>query len=89
MVIDYSLISFLVRGQRRKKVLLSLEKPKTPKEIANECKISISNVSNALAELLNKKLIVCLTPKEHFCRFYKLTEKGKELIKQLKDYEKV
>lgn len=75
---DYELVSYLLRGRRRKAVLQSLTKPKTPKEIAKECKISTSNVSKALSELQAKGLVVCITPKAHFYRFYKITKLGKE-----------
>ena len=36
-----------------------------PKEIANSCKISISNVSTTLAELLEKGMVVCNNPQSH------------------------
>ena len=80
---DYSLISFILRGVRRKAVLEALTHPKTPKEIAQECKISTSNVSNSLMELKDRELVDCITPEAHFCRFYKITKKGKELFDNL------
>lgn len=80
---DYSLLSFALRGARRKKVLLCLNKPKIPKEIALECKISIHNISKTLKELLDKKLIVCKNPEDKFFRFYELNKKGKQLVKEL------
>ena len=82
---DFSLISFLLRGKRRKAVLLSLNVPKPPKEIAKELKISTSNVSNALIELKKIDLVECITEDAHFYRFYQLTQKGKDIIKQIKD----
>ena len=82
---DYSVISFLLRGKRRLKVLRALNdsKPKTPKQIAGECHISLSNVSNSLAELLKKELIKCVNPQDHLYRFYIATEKGKDTLKRL------
>lgn len=77
-----------MRGKRRKKVLYSLKEAKTPKQIAEECKISISNISVALAELVEKGLIRCITPKERIFRFYEITNKGKKALKQLEEYEK-
>ena len=83
MKTDYELLSF-IQGSRRKVVLQSLEKSaKVPKQIAEECQISISNVSNTLAELLEKGLIICNNPQNHVYKFYELTKKGKELIKEL------
>ena len=85
---DYELISYLLRGSRRKAVLQALDKPKTPKEIAKECKISTSNVSNALQELLKIGLVECITPKAHFYRFYQLTKLGKETIKKINELKR-
>ncbi|MCX6742057.1 MAG: winged helix-turn-helix domain-containing protein [Candidatus Pacearchaeota archaeon] len=80
---DYSLISFIQRAKRRKIVLNCLKKAKIPKEIATECKISISNVSNALAELVKADLVFCNNPKDHYFRYYELTPKGKSLLKKI------
>ena len=82
---DYSLISFILRAKRRRKVFELLNEPKTPKQLANECKISISNISNSLAELKEKELIELLNPKDHLTRFYQQTSRGKEVLKMLKD----
>lgn len=80
---DYELLSF-IQGSRRKIVLQSLEKgAKVPKQIAEECKISISNVSNTLAELLEKGLAVCNNPQSHVYKYYELTKKGKEILNEL------
>ena len=80
---DYSLLSFVLRGSRRKIILQCLNKPKIPRQIAEECKISIHNVSKSLRELINKRLIVCKNPNDKFYRFYELTKKGKDLLKEL------
>lgn len=81
---DYTLISFILRAKRRKAIFQCLKNnPKIPKDIANECKISISNVSNTLPELVKKGLVVCNNPKDHYFRYYILTKKGKHLIKML------
>ena len=82
-MINYSLLSFILRGERRKKILSCLNKPKIPKEIAIECKVSIHNVSKSLKELVDKKLIICKNKEDKFYRFYGLTKKGKEMIKKL------
>jgi DNA-binding MarR family transcriptional regulator len=81
---DYKMLSFLRRGKRRMAVLLSLQELKTPKEIAEECKISISNISNALAELIKKGYVICKTPEAHTYKYFTLTNKGKKAIMLLK-----
>lgn len=80
---DYKTLSFFQRGKRRKAVLLSLKEPKIPKEIAARCKISISNVSNTLAELIKTKFVECVNPEAHTYRYFKLTIKGKKALKLL------
>jgi len=84
---DYALISFLHRAKRRASVLKVLNEPKTPKKIAEICKISISNVSNSLAELKEKGLIRCINPQDHLSRFYEQTEKGKKVLRMMEEYE--
>lgn len=80
---DYALLSFILRGERRKAILLCLEKPKIPKEIAESCKASIHNVSKSLKELVDRSLIKCENPNDKFYRFYSLTKKSKELRERL------
>ncbi|MBI2451770.1 MarR family transcriptional regulator [Candidatus Pacearchaeota archaeon] len=80
---NYSLLSFVLRGERRKAVLLCLDKPKIPKEIADSCKVSIHNVSKSLRELVDRGLIICKNPEDKFYRFYELTKKGKQILKEI------
>ena len=80
---NYSLLSFFLRGERRKAILLCLNKPMIPKEIGEHCNVSIHNVSKSLKELVDRGLIVCKNPDDKFYRFYELTKKGKEIIKEL------
>lgn len=80
---NYSLLSFVLRGERRKAILLCLNKPMIPKEIANSCNVSIHNVSKSLRELVDRGLIICKNPNDKFYRFYELTKKGKEMLKEL------
>jgi len=77
---DYKTLSFLQRGKRRKAVIVSLKEPKIPKEIAVECKISISNVSNTLAELIKADFVECINPDAHTYKYFRLTSKGKKAL---------
>ena len=43
-----------------------------------------SHVSRSVSELTNKKLIVCLNPKDREFKFYKITELGKKVITEVK-----
>ena len=80
---DYHIISFFQRGKRRLAILKALKEPRTPKEIAAECQISISNVSNALAELIKEGYVESLTPQAHTYKYFSLTVKGKKALKLL------
>ena len=80
---DWELYSFVVRSERRKSIILSLEKPKTPTEIAKEIKASTPHVSRSLKEFVEKGLVRCLTPKAKVGRVYELTEKGKEIREEV------
>ena len=82
-MVNYSLLSFILRGERRKVILLCLDEPKIPKEIASECNVSIHNVSKSLKELVDKGLIRCKNKEDKFFRFYELTKKGRELKKDI------
>ena len=84
--LDYEIISFLMRGKRRNKVLYSLKSPKMPKEIADNCKLSTSNVSASLKELLEKDLIKCITPNDKIFKFYQITKKGQTAINHFERY---
>lgn len=86
MPTNYELLSF-IQGPRRKKVLMCLESGiKTPKQIADECQISISNVSNTLPELKDKKLVECKNPESHVNKYFEITDKGKRLLKESEEY---
>jgi predicted transcriptional regulator len=77
---DYS---FVIRGQNRKKVLLALDSPKTPTQIAEETGLNLSHVSRALRELTEKKLVECVTPKERTGRIYQLSSSGKAVRERI------
>lgn len=76
--------SYVIRGKNRRRVFLALETLKTPTQLSDELKIHLSHVSRALGELESKKLVVCLTPAEKVGRIYRLTERGKRVLKMVK-----
>ena len=80
----YDLISFLSRSKNRKTVLENLEKPTTPTELASKLQIQRSTISRAILELMDKKLVKCLTPKEKMGRLYQITDLGKKILKENK-----
>jgi len=77
-------ISFIVRNKNRRRIFEALDKPKTPTELAKELNLNVGFVSNLIIELLERKLIECLSPNEKRHRFYKRTKKGNVLLIPMK-----
>jgi len=80
-------VSFIMRNKNRKKVFSILDKPKIPTQISKELQLNIGYVSNIIIELLNRKLIKCLSPNEKRYRFYQITKKGKNLLEKVREFE--
>ena len=78
------LLGYVKASSYRTKIVRSLgQKKLTPAEMAGEPKIPLSHVSNTLTELLEKDLVVCLTPKLRKGRIYDLTKEGRGVLKYL------
>lgn len=83
-----NLVGYLKRGQNRKRVFLALEKPMMPSELMRKIYGKTSNtyfniISRALSELVNRKLIEIINPKEKTGRIYRKTKLGEEVEKSL------
>jgi len=59
----------------------------TPTQLSTRLKIHLSHVSRALGELESRKLVECLTPSERVGRIYRLSEKGRQVLKMIKKLE--
>jgi len=78
-------LSFVKASSYRKKVLKSLmEYPKTPTQISDETKIHRNNISNTLKELKQYNIVKCINPEVRKGKLYRLTDKGNELVKNIK-----
>jgi predicted transcriptional regulator len=87
---DWNLISLITSSKVRFKVLTTLNKNEfTPTELSKELDIHISAVSRTLSELIEKELIVCLTDDRKKFKYYKISEKGKNILKKINDETKV
>jgi predicted transcriptional regulator len=60
------------------------DRPSTPSIISENTALYPSHVSLTLSELVEKKLVVCLTPKLRKGRLYELTKDGHSVLKNLK-----
>lgn len=81
---NIELLSFVEISHNRTKILKSLKKGALfPSKIAKITNIRINQVSTTLKELSEKKLVILLNPEAKVGRYYKLTEKGEEIAKEL------
>ena len=83
--IDWDKYSFLLSAKNRRKVLFALDEPKIPTEIASMLGVNLSHVSRTLAELSNKGIVECLTPKSRVGKLYRRTKFGDEIATYLKN----
>jgi predicted transcriptional regulator len=60
------------------------DNPDTPSGISDKTGIYSSHVSNTLNELVEKELVVCITPKLRKGRLYELTKTGYNLLETIK-----
>ncbi len=81
---EASLISFVARSKRRIEVLKLLSKVQkiSQPEIMRHSKQYKSHNSRTLKELIDNKLISCINPEDRAFKFYKITKKGKEILKE-------
>lgn len=81
---DVDKFAWLKASKYRQNVLKALgEGPSTPSDIANETGYHLSHVSNTLSELVEKKLIECLTPDRRKGKLYDKTGEGKDLMENI------
>ncbi|MBI2580709.1 winged helix-turn-helix transcriptional regulator [Candidatus Woesearchaeota archaeon] len=84
MSISPRLISFIARGKKRREILAMLcQKPMSQPEIAKAAGMYKSHASRTLKELSQKKLIVCLNPKDRAFKFYKASSLGNKAVKEV------
>lgn len=57
---------------------------KIPSEIANDAEIYQNHISNILRQLKEHELVECINPEVRKGRLYRLTDKGDDLVKNLK-----
>ena len=80
----YDLVSFVLRGKIRRKVLENLDKPMTPTQLAQKIETHRSTTSRTLLSLEKKELVKCITPNENMGRLYEITDLGKKVMRKLK-----
>ena len=78
-------ISYVEISSYRKKVMKSLDgEVMIPTQIARNSEIRPNHISKVLAELKAHELVECINPEVRKGRLYRLTDKGDEIVKNLK-----
>ncbi|MBR0271037.1 MAG: transcriptional regulator [Methanobrevibacter sp.] len=78
------LVAYVRASNRRKDIIKFLSYDlKTPTEIGDALDIRTNHISNILADLRKKNLVVCATPNVRKGRLYKLTDNGNKVLKYL------
>lgn len=86
--INWKLISWIIRSCNRLEILKILDSPQRPTKIAKKLNMSLTHASKIIRELNSKKLIFCLNEQEKIGRLYKLSLKGKKILKYIANIEK-
>ncbi|MGI0081103.1 MAG: ArsR family transcriptional regulator [Nitrososphaerales archaeon] len=89
MVIDpgqmsWEEVSYVIRSKTRKLVLMHLESEKTPTILSKELHISMPNVSRALAQLRQKGLVDCMTPRARVGKIFVVSNKGRSVLEKVR-----
>ena len=78
-------ISYVEISSYRKKVMKSLDgEVLIPTQIARNSEIRPNHISKVLAELKAHELVECINPDVRKGRLYRLTDKGEEIIENMK-----
>ena len=80
----WELISYVISGSIRFRVLIKLDKGVyTPKQLSENLNVQMSRISTVLKELGEKHLVKCLTPTQRKGRLYTITEEGRKVIEEI------
>lgn len=78
-------MSYVNISKYRAKVMKSLDgEVLIPTQIARDSGIRTNHISKVLSELKAHELVECINPEVRKGRLYRLTDKGDELVKNLK-----
>ncbi len=81
-------VSWILRGRLKQRVIIHLNKLKTATFLSKELKTHRSTVSDILKQMKEKKIVTCLDSDQPYNRFYKLTQKGKKILKKVSSLTK-
>ena len=77
-------VTFVKRAKNRLKILnLLAQGEKTQAELHKITGLYRTHTRRTLNELVDKKLVKCLNPNDRIFKLYKLTKKGKEILRYI------
>jgi len=77
-------MSYVMGGKLRFRILTELRKGnKIPTELAKSINSPISHISTTLKELESKGLVECLTSERRKNKFFRITEKGEDVLEDI------
>ncbi|HIG94257.1 MAG: hypothetical protein QT05_C0052G0025 [archaeon GW2011_AR13] len=76
-------LSWIKRGKQRREIIIHLNGPQTPTEIAKKAIYSLNHTSKILNEFKKHQIVRLLNPEDKTGRLYELTQKGKMVKDQL------
>lgn len=80
-------ITYVKISTYRTRVMKALDGDvKIPSKIAIDANIMQNHISNVLRQLKEHELVECINPEYKKSRLYRLTDKGKKVTENLKDW---
>lgn len=77
-------ISYVKISSYRTRVMKSLEDDvKIPTVVAKDSEIRSNHISKVLSELKAHELVECINPEARKGRLYRLTDRGKDIVKNM------
>lgn len=81
-------VSYIKRSNNRYVLVMNMNtKFKMPSEIAGEMDLRINQISALLSDLKKENIVTCINEEDKVGRLYKLTDKGLEAYKVIKNNE--
>lgn len=82
-MVDWEKYGWIKRSNQRQKIIMFLDGPKTPTDIAEEIGVQLSQISYSLSQFREKGIVEVLNEDATQGRLYKLTDEGKEIKEEL------
>ena len=75
--LDLGMYSWIKRGKQRREILIHINGPETPTDVAKKSGYSLNHTSRILNEFKRHGLVKCLNPEQKTGRLYELKPKAR------------